>query len=382
MSVNHAHKAAGPAQPVAATSGSTHPARAPLPGYNWRQTYDWNFDQVPAPEATAPAPPLPGAWTYAGLAAGSPLSIAAGPLLNGRWILYYASLGFDVLTYKTVRSGARASYPLPNLQPVISPHPNASQPIPAADTMHGSWAVSFGMPSKDPEFWRRDIEAARSALAASKILSVSVVASPQPSWSPEELAADFVRCARWAIDAGAHCIEANFSCPNVASADGQLFQQPQTAAMVAAALKQAIGAIPLLLKIGHLTEAEHAEALIAAVAPHADALVVVNCVPARVAGPGGRLLFDGQARGLAGEVIRTACLEQMRLFGRLLRQRRLPLRLIGVGGISQPGHMDAAFEAGCEAVQLATAAMIDPLLGLRLRDHLAARTERNRAVQR
>ena len=34
----------------------------------------------------------------------SPLGIAAGPLLNSKWVEGYARLGFDVLTYATVRS--------------------------------------------------------------------------------------------------------------------------------------------------------------------------------------------------------------------------------------------------------------------------------------
>src|SRR5262245_3560124 len=88
-----------------------------FPRYDICQTYDWNYEH--APEAThVPVPDVGGEWTFCGLPVASPLGIAAGPLLNSRWLLYYASLGFDVLTYKTVRSGHRECYPLPNLQPV------------------------------------------------------------------------------------------------------------------------------------------------------------------------------------------------------------------------------------------------------------------------
>ena len=40
--------------------------------------------------------PLPGDWDFCGLPVDSPLGVPAGPLLNGDWCLYYASLGFDV----------------------------------------------------------------------------------------------------------------------------------------------------------------------------------------------------------------------------------------------------------------------------------------------
>jgi hypothetical protein len=72
-----------------------------LPRYDRLQSYDWNYAYAPEPvEADVPA--IPGTWDFCGLPVASPLGIAAGPLLNGRWVRYYASLGFDVLTYKTV----------------------------------------------------------------------------------------------------------------------------------------------------------------------------------------------------------------------------------------------------------------------------------------
>src|SRR3954465_12214060 len=130
-----------------------------LARYDTSQTYRWNYDHAPEPPAGLDVPPLAGRWTSCGLRVASPLAIAAGPLLNGRWILYYAALGFDVLTYKTVRSRFRACYAMPNLQPVTSKsldHDNAV--LPANAGMEGSWAVSFGMPSKSPEVWRADVE--------------------------------------------------------------------------------------------------------------------------------------------------------------------------------------------------------------------------------
>src|SRR5687767_13506884 len=90
-----------------------------LERYDLQQTYAWNYDHAPEP-VTVEEPPVPGAWTYCGRPVGSPLSIAAGPLLNGGWCLYYAGLGFDAVTYKTVRSGLRACYAMPNLLPVRS----------------------------------------------------------------------------------------------------------------------------------------------------------------------------------------------------------------------------------------------------------------------
>ncbi|MCI0538291.1 MAG: hypothetical protein L0Z50_24050 [Verrucomicrobiales bacterium] len=344
---------------------------APLPRYNWSQSYDWNYRH--APDALARAEPsVPGVWDFCGLPAGSPLGIAAGPLLNGRWILYYAALGFDVLTYKTVRSRAHASYAVPNLQPVATTEIHDDQGIlPASPAMHGSWAVSFGMPSKTPEIWRADVEATRRALPQEKILSVSVVATPEPDWNLEQVADDFALCARWAVESGADCIEANFSCPNVASADGQLYQQPESAAVVAARLRAAIGPRPLLIKIGHVSDESVAIKLAEALAPRVNALVMVNCISARIVDQHHQPLFDGQKRGIAGDAIRKAALSQIELFARVIRDCQLNLRLVGVGGIASASHVRSHLEAGSHAVQLATAAMLQPEIGFAIRENLA-----------
>ena len=218
-----------------------------LPRYDPTQSYDWNYRRAPDP-VEIDVPPLPGEWSFCGRKVDSPLGIPAGPLLNGRWVLYYASLGFDVLTYKTVRSRERACYPLPNLQPVeCGPLRGGESDLPAIEQMRGSWAVSFGMPSKTPDVWRDDVQQTRDQLPSGKLLSVSVVGTVQEGWTIDQLADDYARCARWAVEAGADAVETNFSCPNVATCDGQLYTQPQDAALVAQRVREAIGRVPLIV---------------------------------------------------------------------------------------------------------------------------------------
>lgn len=342
------------------------------PRYDPRRSYQWNYEHAPQP-FDVEVPPVPGDWRFCGLAVDSPLGMPAGPLLNGRWCVYYASLGFDVLTYKTVRSRARASYPLPNLQPVAAAQLDGSgAPLAATATMAGSWAVSFGMPSQEPDVWRQDVQWTRRQLPAGKLLCVSVVGSAEPGWTIDDLAADYARCARWAIDSGADCVEANFSCPNVLSRDGQLYQQPEAAAAVAAALREAAGQTPVVVKIGHLGSRFEAARLVESLAPYVDALATVNCLAVPVVGEDGTPMFDGQPRGIAGRAIRAASLAQVSLLAGLIARRSLALGLVGVGGAATAADVAQYLAAGAEAVQIATAAMLDPGVGLAIRRALAA----------
>jgi dihydroorotate dehydrogenase (NAD+) catalytic subunit len=342
-----------------------------LPYYDRSRTYRWNYDHAPQPPVGIDVPPMSGRWTFCGRSVPSPVGIAAGPLLNGRWILYYAALGFDVLTYKTVRRVQRACYPVPNLQPVVTrPLSAVGRELRAADDMHGSWAVSFGMPSMAPDVWRADVEWTRMHLPKEKLLSVSVVATPEPGWTADDLADDFARCARWAVESGADCVETNFSCPNVATSDGQLFQEPAAARLVAERVRDAIGHTPYVIKVGFVSDESLAERLIDAVTPFANALSMTNCIAATVTNEHGESLFGGQPRGIGGSAIREASIAQVARFARICRQKNDATRIIGVGGIYTAEHVRQYLAAGAEAVHLATAVMLDPQVGVRIRSSL------------
>jgi dihydroorotate dehydrogenase len=343
-----------------------------LPRYNIHETYRWNYEHAPDP-VELEIPEFPGDWKFCGIPVKSPLGMPAGPLLNGKWILYYASLGFDVLTYKTVRSRQRECYPLPNLQPVKCRQLTGDeQELDAQDAMDGSWAVSFGMPSSEPDIWRKDIEQTRDSLADEKVLSVSVVGTEQPDGTLDDLADDYALCARWAVESGADAIETNFSCPNVCSSDGQLYQVAHDAAVVAERVRDAIGDdVPYLAKIGHISDETRASLLIESLCPYINGFAMTNSVAATVK-RNDELLFDGQRRGICGAATRTTSVEQTELFSRLLTHRGLTIALIGVGGVSSAEDVQAYLTAGADHVQIATAAMVNPLVGIEIRQAWAA----------
>lgn len=348
----------------------------PLPRYDIRQSYTWNYEHAPelgrVDLSGLRVAEVPGEWRFCGRRVGSPLGMPAGPLLNARWCLYYASLGFDVVTYKTVRSRFRPCYELPNLQPVLAQPMRGGEPeVPATEEMRGSWAVSFGMPSMEPEVWRRDVEWTRRTLPAGKVLSVSVVGTMQPGWTLDDLAADYALCARWAVESGADCVEANLSCPNVQSRDGQLYQNPGDARTVVAAVREVIGETPLLLKIGHVTERAVAAELVAAVAPYVQGLAMVNCIPTTVRGTDGAAMFDGQPRGIGGAAILDASVAQVELFASVIREGGVSLEIVGVGGAASTSDVRRYLQAGAGNVHIATAAMLNPLVAIRIRDALA-----------
>ena len=155
--------------------------------YDIAVSYRDNFDQGPRLESP-PELPYPAPVEFLGQRVNSRIGIAAGLLPNFKWISGYAARGWDLLTYKTVRSVQRECYPVPNW--VLVDADAGEGPVYATDNLPDdpsaiSSAVCFGMPSMDPSFWREDIARAKESLAEGQKLIVSVVASPEADWSAD-----------------------------------------------------------------------------------------------------------------------------------------------------------------------------------------------------
>src|SRR5207248_1216494 len=64
--------------------------RDTMNAYRIDRTYEWNYDNAPALPPAVRVEEIPGRWDFCGLPIASPLGVPAGPLLNSRWMLYYA----------------------------------------------------------------------------------------------------------------------------------------------------------------------------------------------------------------------------------------------------------------------------------------------------
>ncbi|MDB4331876.1 hypothetical protein OAA27_02285 [bacterium] len=341
--------------------------------------HDRGFTGESNPSAPMTRSGIAGAkWNFFGHVVDSPLGVAAGPLLNGDWCEHYADLGFDVLTYKTVRSVARRCYSMPNLQPVESHVMTGFESeVRTCSKMSGSWAVSFGMPSSDPLVWRKDVERTRHRLSRRKVLSVSVVGTQREGWSLDQLAEDYAKCACWAIESGADMIEANFSCPNVSTCDGQLYQSAEESTLVAQCIRDAIGDAPLVIKIGFIEEMSSVQKLVSALDGTIDGFSMTNSLAARVRDDRGNLLFDAEPRGICGRGIREQSILQVSRFRKVIEQADSQLKIIGVGGVSSGRHVDSYLKAGADACHLATSAMLEPSIAMRIRSELINESNSN-----
>jgi dihydroorotate dehydrogenase len=334
--------------------------------YDITRTYQENYERGPQfGSVAAPVPATP-MKTFLGLPVRSRIGIAAGLLLNSQWISGYAQRGFDLLTYKTVRSSHRPCYPLPNWV-FVEPDGPDNGPVYVTpelpdDLTKASSAVCFGMPSMAPEIWREDVRRAKASLAAGQLLIVSVVATPSPAPTAEEVANDFARCAAWAAEAGADVIEANFSCPNVCSAEGTIYHDAKLSQIIALRLRDAIGSKPLLTKVGHFRTDEALRHFLRALNGVINGVTLVNGVSRPVLRRDGQPAFGPQylRAGVLGRAIHEPSLQNVRAAAAAVQEEKLELAIAAVGGVSSVPDIADFFAAGADAVLMGSAPMYLP----------------------
>lgn len=328
------------------------------PIYDINKTYAENAAEGPFFNGTIPKrPKSEKTFDFLGHEVHSPIGVPAGPLLNSNWVALAAKLGFDIPTYKTIRSEAHPGHRLPNVS-FVDAHGNQIDDPGNLDQL--TITNSFGMPSKSPDFLLEDIQKANRSLSKGQVMIVSVVGTPNRGMSFGD---DFVRAAMLAREGGAKIIEANFSCPNVDKAEGILYNNPETVYEYAKAISRAIHPIPLILKVGVFPNFQQMKSVfLAAARGGARAICGINSVSMKVHPP---LDESRTTSGICGAHIRQAGLDFIRNASALIQENKLGLVLIGCGGIMKPEHFDEFFEAGAEIATSATGMMWDPYLAMR-----------------
>lgn len=372
--------------------------KIPHPSYNYFEGFTQNvhgpWDRLPR-TSQAPTPAL---WSVLGFEVGFPLGIPASVLTaTERWIDYYARCGFNILTYKTVRSieAGWEAHPSPNWiflnnlnQPLIP-----GEPLPVAVGDQFAWpddpnafstANSFGVPSFPPQVWQKDVVAALERLRSDQLLIVSVMGTYE-RYQGEELVQDFVRVARLAEETGAHVLELNLSCPNTIDPEtgavkkGLICEQPATTMRIVQEVRDALSKdTKLVIKLGAMSK-ELLEQVVIPVSEGIDAVSGINTIQMQVKKPDGDPAFVGtpsdpkaprNLAGVSGVAIRKYGLQFVRDLADIRRENHLRFDIIGMGGVMNAADVDLYQRAGANAVQTATAAFFNPALPQHVHDQL------------
>jgi dihydroorotate dehydrogenase len=341
--------------------------------YDPAAAYDQNYRRGPGERwiaDTTPSDPFDPATAhrFAGADLRRPFGIPAGPLLNAAYVEAAFRNGFDLNVYKTVRSLAYPVHPAPN---VLSVH------VPAGLTGWGAELVvradtdfraplsicnSFGVPSREPDEWQPDLQRAVAAADPGQATIGSFQATPRPGAGADAFIADHAATARLVVETGAPIIELDASCPNEGSGNLLCFDAA-TLARACGAIKDAVGDVPLGVKISAFADDERLRAVVRETGGLVAYYAAINTLPATLVDADGRQALPGDGRavgGVCGAAILPAALDMVTRLTRLRDELGLGYEVLGVGGVGSAEDSRRMVGVGADAVMSATAAMWNP----------------------
>jgi dihydroorotate dehydrogenase (NAD+) catalytic subunit len=341
--------------------------------YRIDRSYTWNYEHTPKLPRVRRLPVGPGGQLL-GYTLNSVLGVSAGPLLNSKWVEVYARVGFDILTYATVRTSFAPPHGLPNIRLVENREQAAVTTRRAGLNGDLTLAVSLGMPSMEPDIWRRDVRRARERIGKGQMLIVSVLGTTS-SKDREALIEDYATCARWAAESGADVVEVQLAWPDPFADQPQaIYENVPLAAQILHRVRTSV-AVPVLAKLGAFKTPRILHETATKLAPWVGGFVLVNGFPRRVVDERGNAAFEGSGRERADIVGRDTFEAASRQVLEMLSWRRAGCwdrAVLGVGGISTVERADQLLREGVDAALLATAALWDPLFAVRFRQERAS----------
>jgi len=314
-------------------------------------------------------------YTFLGKKVNSLFGVAACPLtVNSRSIELLSRLGYDIITYKSVRSRQWQGNVFPHWMYVDIqkqlPSSYSEQSVKASFEAFGSQDVSmansFGIHSIKPEYWQKDVNDTVDILGDGQVLILSLMPTPTEG---KTLVDDARLLAQLAAETAAPVFEMNFACPNTDGGKGLIYEDIDLTYRISVAMKKKLGKRPLLAKVGHYHSEESLRAFLVKMRGVIDGIATMNTLVMGVTDAKGDGVFPGRAKaGISGAAIRTIAMNQAKRIVELKKELGMKkFAVIGIGGVTKPTHVRDYLAVGVDAVQTAVGAYADPLLANKYR---------------
>ena len=351
------------------------------PFYDPEKSYEDNFSQGPFgvfADGVVLENHNEKSYDFFGYKVNSPFGIPAGPLINGNFVKGALDKGFDIVTYKTVRSGSYPCHPWPNILSVkvegdltfekasgkLVADKNYSEPL--------SITNSFGVPSREVEFWQKDLSEVVKYAKAGQIVVGAFQGTKKEGQTVEEYINDYRITAKLLKDTGVKVMEVNLSCPNEGT-NNLLCYDTERSVKVAKAIKEIIGDIPLIIKIGYFKDDEALKDFVKQIGNVVQGISAINTIAAEIIDENRKQALPGEGRlrsGVCGASIKWAGLEMVKKLKILREEFNYSYTIVGVGGVMHVGDYEEYRNAGADIVMSATGAMWNPLLAQEVKEKL------------
>lgn len=298
-----------------------------------------------------------------------PFGIPSGPLINGKFVKAALDKGFDLVEYKDTRTRQYPCHPLPNIIPLdIKGNltlKKAEKGVKVAKKYKKPISItnSFGIPSKDPNFWKKDLADVTKYAKKGQVVIGGLQGTLPDKGGFQAYLKDFILIAKLVKETKVKIIELNLSCPNE-GVGHLLCYDIERSGIVVEKVKKTIGNIPLIIKIGYFQDKDHLQKLVKKIGANIEAIAAINTIPTKIFNAKGEpaLTAGRLTSGTCGEPIRWAGIEMVKNLKKIRKQLGLNFRIIGVGGVVKVKDYFTYIEVGADAVMSATGSMWNPYL--------------------
>lgn len=340
--------------------------------YNILKSFEENVVYGPHWEGPLPTVPTTTATkTFLGHRVNSLFGVSASPMTFGsRNCAFFSKLGYDILTYRSVRSIEWHGVSYPQWRYVDAPVSLSTKDLGTTLTAHDnpiadqsvSMANSFGIQSLAPAYWQPDVEKAKASLLPGQVLILSLMITPE---SGRTVAEDAREVARLAAATSAEVFEINLACPNSGKAS-LVYEDLETSLAVCTAAKAELGDRPLLAKVGYYQDPQTLSAFLEQSRGIIAGISSTNTYSMSITDQAGEVVFPGRpTAGVSGNAVRQLSQQQAAAIVALKHTLNLPeLVVIGIGGVMTPAHIEEYLALGVDAVQSAVGVYADPLLAI------------------
>ncbi|MBI2334722.1 hypothetical protein HYU96_02875 [Candidatus Daviesbacteria bacterium] len=348
--------------------------------YDIHKSWEQNIKEGPIWKS-GKFPPLPQEkkYQFLGQRLVSPIAISAGPASTKIWTDFYFKMGYGLVFEKTRRTIPRKSNTAPNIAIVKLDHSiareNLNQKLEA--TMEDSdWEKyqcmtnSFGNPSPTMEVWTKELIEQKKGVGEGQLLGCSVTATLHSGATMEDAALDLLMAGTAAAISGAQVLEFNLACPNVTenSVEGEMFQDEKLVACILREFKKRFSALPCGFKFGIYKSKQQMKKVFVAAGENLDYVSGINAIAMTVLGEKGEEILPGRKiSGVCGRADQIIALEHIKWADEIRKEEGLKYEILGGGGIITPADVDRYLKAGADMVQIAAAALSDPLLAYKYR---------------
>jgi dihydroorotate dehydrogenase len=344
--------------------------------YNISQSFEENIENGPYWDNSLPKinPPKK-KYLFMGHKVNTLFGVSASPLTHGsKAVSLMSKLGYDIITYRSVRSRFWKGQTYPHwryvnipkqlkYEDLANPVLGNEQPFTGQDI---STANSFGIQSSKPSDWQKEFEIAQKSILPGQLLILSIMFTPEENGNIIE---DIKLVAGFAKETSAKVFEINLAHPN-SGMKSLVYEDVQTSVSLCKSVRNIIKDRPLIAKVGYYKDKNILQAFLKQSQGIVQGISSTNTYAMPVVNKEGSEVFPGRLKaGVSGSAIRSLSLEQAKTILYFKQKHHLSdMNVIGIGGVMKAEHIDEYLNIGVDAVQSAVGVWNDPYLAQKYKE--------------